>query len=129
MLKRTLLSAPIAAATVLIAAPQPRAGLFTPEQSSSGRSAYQVNCATCHGPDLAGRNEAPQLAGNNFIASWGKRTTRDLTVFIQTTMPPAAPGSLAEKTCLEIVAYLLESNGAVSGAQSLVSSANSAIGS
>ena len=39
-------------------------------------------------PDLAGRNEAPQLAGNNFMNTWRNRTTRDLFEFIQSTMPP-----------------------------------------
>jgi alcohol dehydrogenase (cytochrome c) len=128
MLKRAALApAIIAAMSVFVLNAQQRPGLFTPEQSSSGRSAYQVNCATCHGPDLAGRNEAPQLAGNNFIGSWGKRTVHDLTTFIQTTMPPAAPGSLTEKTCLEIVAYLLESNGTTAGSQPLTASANNTI--
>src|SRR5207253_401518 len=57
----------------------------------------------------------------------GSRTIHDLTAFIQTTMPPAAPGSLAEKTCVEIVAYLLESNGAAAGNQPLAANANTAI--
>ena len=114
-------------AFVLTGQPPSGAGLFTPEQSSSGRSAYQANCSTCHGPELAGRNEAPQLAGNNFIAFWGNRTVHDLTAFIQTTMPPAAPGSLAEKTCVDIVAFLLESNGAAAGSRPLTSGGNAAI--
>ena len=49
---------------------------------------YQASCASCHLPDLAGRNEAPQLAGNNFMNTWRTRTTRDLFEFIQSTMPP-----------------------------------------
>jgi len=102
-------------------------GLFTPEQSSSGRSAYQTNCSTCHGPELAGRNEAPQLAGNNFISSWGNRTVHDLATFIQTTMPPATPGSLTEKISVDLVAFLLESNGAAAGSWPLTSGANDVI--
>src|SRR5437868_10493723 len=124
MLKRILFASPlIAAVSAVLLTGQQRPGPFTQEQSSSGKTAYQTDCSTCHGPDLAGRNEAPQLAGNNFINSWGSRTIHDLTAFIQTTMPPAAPGSLAEKTCVEIVAYLLESNGAAAGNQPLAASA------
>jgi alcohol dehydrogenase (cytochrome c) len=94
-------------------------GPFTAEQSAAGRTAYQANCSTCHGPELAGRNEAPQLAGNNFISAWGTRTAHDLTGYIQTTMPPGAPGSLAQKMCVDITAFLLEANGAAAGTQPL----------
>ncbi len=87
--------------------------------TGAGRTAYQANCSTCHGPELAGRNEAPQLAGNNFMSAWGGRTVQDLTTYIQTTMPPGAPGSLTQKTSADIVTFLLESNGAPAGGQSL----------
>ena len=46
---------------------QQAAGVFTIEQATAGRAVYQANCASCHLPDLAGRNEAPQLAGGNFM--------------------------------------------------------------
>ena len=105
----------------------PRTSSFTAEQSAAGRTAYQANCSACHGPELAGRNEAPQLAGNNFIGAWGSRTVQDLTTYIRTTMPPGAPGTLAEKTYVDIVAFLLESNGAAAGNQPLTAAANSAI--
>jgi len=95
------------------------AGPFTAEQSASGRSAYRENCSTCHGPELAGRNEAPQLAGNNFLNAWGSRTVRDLAAYIQTTMPPGAAGSLTGKMCFDLVAFLLESNGAAAGSRPL----------
>ena len=51
---------------------------YTAAQAAAGRAAYQASCASCHLPDLAGRNEAPQLAGNNFMNTWRARTTRDL---------------------------------------------------
>ena len=44
---------------------------------------YQASCASCHLPDLGGRNEAPPLAGANFMNTWRTRTTRDLFEFIQ----------------------------------------------
>ena len=68
----------IAAAVVVttaVAAQQPTAPVFTADQAAAGRAAYQANCASCHLPDLAGRNEAPQLAGNNFMNTWRTRTT------------------------------------------------------
>src|ERR1041385_852336 len=42
-------------------------GPFTAEQANAGRAAYLANCASCHLPDLAGRNEASQLAGSSFM--------------------------------------------------------------
>src|SRR6185436_16921526 len=59
----------------------------TSPQITAGRTLYQTNCAGCHMPDLGGRNEAPPLAGANFMSTWGARSTRDLLGTIQTTMP------------------------------------------
>ena len=99
--------------------PKQGAGVYTSGQSTAGRAAYRENCSTCHGPELAGRNEAPQLAGNNFMSACGGRGIRDLTSYIQTTMPPGAAGSLTQKMSVDISAFLLESNGAAAGNQPL----------
>jgi mono/diheme cytochrome c family protein len=57
--------------------PGPQA-VFNAAQASAGQATYAANCASCHLPDLAGQNEAPQLAGPNFRSTWGKRTPKDL---------------------------------------------------
>ena len=44
-------------------------------QATAGAALYQANCAGCHMPDLGGRNEAPPLAGANFMTTWGTRST------------------------------------------------------
>ena len=49
-------------------------GLYTAAQADAGRAVYLSHCASCHLPDLAGSNEAPALAGSNFIRAWGDRT-------------------------------------------------------
>ena len=51
----TLLSGALAAQT------------WTADQAAAGRAAYLGNCASCHLPNLSGRNEAPQLSGGNFL--------------------------------------------------------------
>src|SRR5688572_6141071 len=86
-------------------------------QSAAGRAAYQANCASCHLPDLAGRNEAPALAGTNFVAAWGDRTTGGLLSYLQSTMPPGNAGALPQEVYLNLVAFLLEANGARAGSQ------------
>jgi alcohol dehydrogenase (cytochrome c) len=117
----------VAIAAIVIAAQQPSAGSFTAAQAADGRAAYETSCAGCHRADLAGSNEAPQLAGSNFLNTWRGRTTRDLLARVQ-TMPPGGAGSLGDQTYLNIVAYILQANGAVSGPQTLAPSTTSVIG-
>ena len=105
---------------------QQTASVFTAEQAAAGRAAYQANCASCHLPDLAGRNEAPQLAGANFMNTWRTRTTKDLFDYVQ-TMPPNAP-SLDAAQYLAITAFLLQANGAAPGTQPFTPATNAAIG-
>ncbi len=59
---------------VLAAGQQPAvSAVYTTEQAAAGRAAYQANCAACHLNDLRGRNEAPPLAGPNFMSAWGQK--------------------------------------------------------
>ncbi|HEY6507101.1 MAG TPA: PQQ-binding-like beta-propeller repeat protein, partial [Vicinamibacterales bacterium] len=117
-----------AAAMVYVAAgQQPAAGVFTAEQAAAGRTTYTQRCASCHVADLRGRNEAPELAGPNFLNTWRTRTTRDLTDLIQTTMPPGGANLTADQAA-GLAAYILESNGAVPGPQALTTTAAASIG-
>src|SRR6202022_624597 len=90
---------------------------------------YQTNCASCHLPDLSGRNEAPQLADGNFMNAWGPRTTTDLIRYIQSDMPPSNRGGLSEEICSNIVAFFLQANGAPAGNRPLAISPEVRIGS
>ena len=101
---------------------------FTAAQAAAGRQAYEASCASCHLRDLGGRNEAPPLAGANFLNVWRQRTTTDLVNHIQTTMPPASPGLLGESASLAVVAYILQVNGVRTGDVALTVSSAVAIG-
>ena len=101
--------------------------VFTAAQATAGQAAYQANCSSCHLQDLAGQNEAPQLAGTNFRANWRTKTTKDLIDYISATMPPGKP-SLADQDYVNIAAFILRSNGAPAGASALAASATTAIG-
>src|SRR5262249_23085599 len=107
------LSAPIG--FVLVAGQQAPAAVYSAAQAAAGRTVYQASCASCHLADLAGRNEAPQLAGNNFMNTWRTRSTRDLFEKIQ-TMPPTG-ASLSDDQYLAVTAFILQVNGAAAGAQ------------
>jgi alcohol dehydrogenase (cytochrome c) len=112
----------------LTAEQQPGGAIFTAAQAAAGQASYQVNCASCHLPDLRGQNEAPQLAGANFMTTWRTRTARDLIDYMQATMPPGRP-SLAETDYVNLAAFILRSNGAAAGAEPLRASSADAIGS
>jgi alcohol dehydrogenase (cytochrome c) len=100
---------------------------FTVEQATAGQSLYQANCSSCHAADLGGRNEAPQLAGSNFMSVWGFRTAGELVTYIQTSMPPTNPGGLGAAAYGNVGAYILQSNGAASGTQALTAGSTTVI--
>ena len=120
------LAAALACSVLLVTGQQPStAGPFTAEQANAGRAAFQANCAGCHGADLMGY---PPLAGSAFVGSWGTRTTRDLFGLIQTTMPTDRPGALPADTYVNIVAFILQSNGRTAGTQALTATTSVPIG-
>jgi alcohol dehydrogenase (cytochrome c) len=105
--------------------PAPAAASFTAAQATAGRTAFDENCAACHGVDLMG---VPPLAGPAFIGSWSTRPVRDLYSVIRATMPSDRPGSLPEQTYVNIVAYILQANGRTPGNQALAPASEAPVG-
>src|SRR5438034_4064134 len=113
---------------VMLAGQQtPAAGRYSGAQAAAGRTVYQMQCSSCHQPDLKGQGEAPPLAGSEFIEAWGRRSPRELLAFMQLTMPPARPGGLSEEEYVNITAFILQSNGAPAGNQALTAATEVAI--
>src|SRR6266567_2965057 len=103
-----------------VMAQQPaRTVAYTAEQADAGRATYQIKCLTCHLSDMKGSNEAPPLTGNNFVNTWRDRTTSDLFNRIRNTMPVNNPGSLGDEEAVDMVAFILQANGAAAGTQLL----------
>lgn len=117
-------------AIVVVAGQQPTgsAPVYTAAQATAGRAAYQTNCASCHVADLGGRNEAPQLAGGDFISVWRNRTTKELFDYISMAMPPGGP-ALSPEQYSNLVAYILQQNSAQPGATAYAPATSVAIGS
>jgi alcohol dehydrogenase (cytochrome c) len=92
---------------------------YTAAQAADGLAAYQTSCASCHLPDLSGRNEAPPLAGANFMNAWGSRTTSELIRYMQSSMPPSNRGGLSDEAYANIASFFLQANGAASGDRTL----------
>jgi alcohol dehydrogenase (cytochrome c) len=98
-------------------------GPFTAAQADAGRTAYVANCMSCHQANMAGEGDALPLAGNTFIAAWGKRSTADLYNTIRTSMPYGNPGSLDAATYASLVAFILQANGGAPGASAFAPTA------
>jgi len=114
----------------VVAAAQPASadGAFTSDQAASGWSAYGVQCQECHGPALEGMVHAPPLSGVEFLNAWVGQTTDELFAYLRDEMPPGQAGSLSDQSYVDLVAYLLESNGAVPGERTLTAEAGVLIG-
>lgn len=89
---------------------------FTKEQADSGRALYVSQCAQCHGVRLEGV-DAPALSEET-MQNFG--TAGGLFDMIAVAMPPQNPGTLGDDAYLEIVAYILEANGAQAGSEAMV---------
>lgn len=117
-----LLFVAFACAAVLVAEEQERP-VFTREQVEAGRVAYSKNCASCHMPDLTGNAEIPPLAGETFLGTWDRKTTKDLRDYMAAAMPYGGPSLDAESYSV-VTAFILSFNGAIAGTEKLTAATN-----
>ena len=113
----------------VLATVQPAAdGVYVAGQAESGRAIYERECAACHQANLQGSFEAPQLAGESFLQFWADLSPGDLFVRIRSSMPPERAGALTDEAYLNVVAYLLQANGAPAGRTALTEATTGTIG-
>jgi quinoprotein glucose dehydrogenase len=94
-------------------------GVYTAAQAERGKAVFNTTCLRCHGEDLGG-NTAPALKGDRFQSSWGGGAIDSLFTKIRDTMPPNFGTILDDQVKLDIVAYILQTNGFPAGASELV---------
>lgn len=95
-------------------------GDFAAEQAKNGERAYQARCASCHGSDLRSTDpEAPGLTEGIFKFGWKGKTLAETFEQIRSTMPLRSARSLDDQTYVDILAYILQFNGAPAGHQKL----------
>jgi PQQ-dependent dehydrogenase (s-GDH family) len=109
--QRTTTATPAKPAAPAVAGAAPQ---YTSAQATAGKTAFDAECAVCHGNTLRNGTMGPPLAGEAFHAVWSGRSVRELFDSAK-TMPPANPGSLSNETYANIVAYILEVNGYAAG--------------
>ena len=97
---------------------------FTSAQAAAGEEAYQQHCALCHGADLRGLEQAPVLRGDRFDQTWRGQSLSVFTFHLRRMPPEGAtePGSVSHETRLDILAFLLASNGLSPGKAEMPSS-------
>ena len=93
-------------------------GVYTAAQADAGEKTYYARCSTCHGDDLGGREQAPALAGPQFVDAWDGKDLRLILDRIA-AMPPADPKKLTPSESLELLAFLLRSSEMPSGSTAL----------
>jgi PQQ-dependent dehydrogenase (s-GDH family) len=93
--------------------------VFSASQAAAGRKAFESHCAVCHGTTLTNGTFGTPLAGEFFRSRWSGRSVAALFMKSRNTMPPAAPASLSDAAYADVVAYILEVNGAIAGTAEL----------
>lgn len=89
-----------------------QAQVFTQAQAQAGQGQYDGQCAMCHGAELLGP-DAPALVGREVMDNFS--TAAGMYEYFSVAMPPQAPGLLGEETYVNIMAYILQRNGAQPG--------------
>ena len=116
-----LLCGAVSSAAQNASSPSIWSGVFTAAQAKRGDDAYQASCSGCHGGDLHATDaEAPDLTGPAFKARWNGRTLGERFETIRSSMPLGNANSLGDKTYMDIVAFILQSNELPPGNQELV---------
>ena len=93
--------------------------VYSQDQAKRGQAAYTQACSACHQADLSGNDQAPALAGGEFLDRWNDQSVGDLADRIRLTMPQDNIGSLNVQTSADITAYLLQANNFPAGAEEL----------
>jgi len=94
-------------------------GVYTKAQAERGRASYFAACVSCHGTQLQGDTDAPDLAGNAFLRRWTDRSVGALFTFTESQMPVGRPRSLGAASYADVIAHILAANGFPEGQQEL----------
>ena len=94
-------------------------GVFSKEQVTRGQSAYNSQCARCHGEALLGGENSPPLADKDFLERWSGKPIGSLVELTKKTMPSDGPGKLSRRQVTDIAAFILSANGFPAGKNDL----------
>ena len=94
-------------------------GVYSADQAANGEAVFRA-CQGCHGSTLDGNagGSNPPLRGERFMEHWREDNMDSLYLFIKGTMPPAN-ARLSESDTLNVISYILQSNGVPAGSSAL----------
>lgn len=99
-------------------------GVYTDAQAKRGEAVYTDRCASCHGTDLAGIDQAPPLTGKDFNNDFNDLSANDLFERVRISMPADNPGTLDRQQVADVVAFLLSKDGFPAGEHELATDAD-----
>jgi mono/diheme cytochrome c family protein len=88
----------------------PGEGVYTSDQAQRGGTAYQKQCASCHGSELDGVGPYPPLSEGEFLSKYEGQPMLVLFDKIHTTMPADHPGSLTRPETADVLSFILSFN-------------------
>jgi len=96
-------------------------GVFTGEQAQRGKPQFETNCGACHGAPGAGGSDrsGPTLIGDRFMRAWEFSGLNQFVSKVFDQMPQGFPSNVEDSVKLDIIAYLLQSNGFPPGSKEL----------
>jgi hypothetical protein len=90
-------------------------GVYTAAQADRGKANFLAGrCGGCHQLDLSG-DRGPALKGEAFLSHWENGAVNVLFKKISETMPPNAANETTDEAKIDIIAFLLQSNGFPAG--------------
>jgi cytochrome c5 len=102
-------------------------GVFSATQAARGKETFNTACVRCHGSELGGTT-APALTGDRFQTTFGREPIEKLFLKIRDTMPPNFGTVLDDQAKLDIVTYILQTNGYPGGAAELALGSEDLVG-
>jgi len=97
-------------------------GVYSEAQAARGKAEYDKNCSKCHLGNLRGAGNAPSLSGESFLGDY--YTVGDLFSKVSMSMPADNVHGLGSEIYLNIIAFLLRSNGLPPGNSDLNANIN-----
>jgi mono/diheme cytochrome c family protein len=93
-------------------------GTYTLAQAERGKKNFTTSCERCHLVDLSG-GTGPSLKGTRFMTSWENESLYKIFTKIRDTMPPNFGTTLTDDAKLDVLTYILQTNGFPPGATEL----------
>jgi len=101
-------------------------GVFTQAQAMRGAAVYPVACGKCHGYQLDGAPDdpdmfsTPPIGGSKFLRDWDARSLAELFEYTRATMPVNNPGFPSAQEFADILAYMLYRSDVPAGTEEIL---------